>query len=147
MQPFGAKRTYLRNLCDILLCFVKHDQFVFTTKLVNFETLMLLTKYRLLWDYWIMVEQPLGDTYLKIWMTEFFEDFFFSAVGGWIKKKHPHPHQGTEGVKKKQLFIDWKNPLPNRLWELKYYLTRLVSLLLWHCGIVPGTWKGLLYRG
>ena len=31
-------------------------------------------------------ERSLGDTYLKSWMTEFFEDFFFSMVDGGSKK-------------------------------------------------------------
>ena len=91
----------------------------------------------------------LGGTYLKSWMTEFFEDFFFSTVGGWIKKKHPHPHQGTEVVKKKIYYSLTETPPLLLLIGYESFNTISLGWSICCCGIVhvPGTWKGLLYSG
>ena len=61
--------------------------------------------------------------------------FFFSTVGGGIKKNTIILTKARMEWKKNPLFIDWNTPFAatNSLWELKYYLTMLVSLLLWHC--------------
>ena len=63
--------------------------------------------------------------------------FFFSTVGGWIKKNTLTLTKARKEWKFFLLFIDWNTPCAttNRLWELQYYLTRLVSLLLWHCAL------------
>ena len=74
--------------------------------------------------------------------------FFFSTVGGGIKKNTLTLTKARKEWKKYLPFIDCNTPFAttNSLWELQYYL-RGWSVCC--CGIVhaPGTWKGLLYSG
>ena len=76
----------------------------------------------------------LGDTYLKSWMTEFFEDFF-SVCRWWNFKKTPSPSL-RHGRSEKNIYYSLTETPPLLLlivYELQYYVTMLVSLLLWHC--------------
>ena len=76
---------------------------------------------------------------------KFFWRFFFSMVGGGIKKNTTIPTKARKEWKKNLLFIDWNTPQPTNSLLCCYYNHFLVTMLVSGIGHAPGTWKGWLH--
>ena len=98
----------------------------------------------------VFTMKTMCKTFIRRHLLEKLDDkifwrFFFTTVGGGIKKNTTIPTKARKESKKNLLFIDWNTPQPTNSLLCCYYNHFLVTMLVSGIGHAPGTWKGWLY--